>query len=590
MDLTGPRAAPAYDGVGDQSDWGRRTVKIAGFVLIALAAVGAVAVAVVDGLGAKLATEGGVRLVAAGVALLLVPGTILLLRKGRDQLPPSAAWNRPIPVSPAVREITDAMREIQEKYTPAVINLFERMLQAGSTFITRATEAVVLKEGSLQLQTSVDFAMDDESVRVVRESKEECIVIPLMRLKKGVMLDNFELRSADDSSIPTLLQLEAQGLLAFIASTLFRLAYLPESEQTRDLTETEEEVRWALVGVVCHVGRMDDDQKQAHLALMDNPTLQVVDQDAKTRLLDFCDYFSDHYIIPIEAPLPVGSRVILKYSYSTPIHGRVATPVDRWRVRLGLTPRRFAIPLLLPFSAQSYHFRVAADPNQYVWRHKYYFTSGDKRGGQELLQSTQPPPYIRVRRSGGLPYGHLYTRGLHRATRQSNDLQLVTTVDFEEVPPGALTGAGVVALASTVLIWFFLILQPGISNDPTVPQGAEQANSDLPALLLALPAFAATWVGTSAERILRSSIATYLGLAVTGLAAVASSLLYVANANGQYFYVVHDVSLLSETARLYDFDILWLVLAFGMAALTFILGTRVRRRITRYVNLLGQWK
>jgi hypothetical protein len=119
--------------------------------------------------------------------------------------------------------------------------------------------------------------------------------------------------------------------------------------------------------------------------------------------------------------------------------------------------------------------------------------------------------YVRIRRRSGLPYAHLYARGLHN----SDPANLVTVVKFEETPPGALGATTVVAAVSAALVTFLTFVPA--SNGPS---------ADTSALLFAVPLFAATFVGHSIDRVQRSSLATYCALAVTGATAFLGAVLF----------------------------------------------------------------
>src|SRR2546430_2227280 len=100
---------------------------------------------------------------------------------------------------------------------------------------------------------------------------------------------------------------------------------------------------------------------------------------------------------------------------------------------------------------------------------------------------------------------------------------MATVVRFDEVPPGVLGSATIVSLLTTSLVVFFAAI--GTNRN---------YSSGLPAFLLALPAFAASWLGISSDsyRILRTSLMARLGLIGVGLVSIASSLLFLGQSLG----------------------------------------------------------
>ena len=129
-------------------------------------------------------------------------------------------------------------------------------------------------------------------------------------------------------------------------------------------------------------------------------------------------------------------------------------------------------------------------------------------------------------------------------------------------------------------VWFFALVQtdfrhPGIKD------------RDLQALLLTVPAFVATWIGNSVDRVQRSSIATYLGLGVATFVSLASALLYIANANGKSFLIIHKYALDGGLIRIHNVDITWFGLAFVASLMCAYLAETLRERASCYMRLLA---
>jgi hypothetical protein len=154
-----------------------------------------------------------------------------------------------------------------------------------------------------------------------------------------------------------------------------------------------------------------------------------------------------------------------------------------------------------------------------------------------------------------------------------------TRVEFDEIPPGALGGACVVAAASAILIWFFALIQPGL-------RGALDTPSDLPALLLTVPAFAATWVGQAVDRILRSSSSAYVGLAASAILSLGSALLYVANSSRRSFYTIRHLEVFHGLIRLQGVDVSWFVLALFASVVAAYLAETLRDKVRSYMRAL----
>jgi len=265
----------------------------------------------------------------------------------------------------------------------------------------------------------------------------------------------------------------------------------------------------------------------------------------------------------------------MKYTRTVPEYGRTADWNDRLRVRLGLSPFRYSIPLRLSFDAPSYHFSMLGVQGQYLARETLINTVTGRQIAPNVFDSVTPQPYLQGRYDSGLPYSHLYMRGLHKA----EVVDMSTRIEFDEIPPGALGGACVVAVACAVLIWFFALIQPGLQPSAAPP-------SDMPALLLAVPAFAATWIGQSVDRILRSSSSAYVGLAVSAVLSITSALLYVANSNRRSFDTIRSVSLFHGLVSLKNVDVSWFILAIAASIMAAYLAEMLRDKVRSYMRAL----
>src|SRR5215831_6967992 len=105
----------------------------------------------------------------------------------------------------------------------------------------------------------MDYAFNDATTEMVSKTGETTILLPLIKLKKRVMLDNFDIKSNDDRHVPLLLRAETNGLIAWIITNLFRVAFIATSpdEVGRELTEAEETLRWSLIKLACRVDYVD---------------------------------------------------------------------------------------------------------------------------------------------------------------------------------------------------------------------------------------------------------------------------------------------------------------------------------------------
>jgi hypothetical protein len=384
----------------------------------------------------------------------------------------------------------------------------------------RMTERAELLGSSVRTHVSTDYVMSStDRQRLGDPGKCASIPVPLLNKTKGEMSDNLDVTDEAGNAISLLSQREATGLVVLALETLFYLTFeraQVETEQGRKqavalltLQRIVSRIGWlAPIGDQERRGGVRDKLRDDFYAAVKDLAPNQVDQFAKFE--DFCWFFAANDVVVADVPAPKGNRFIVKYSKTNALSSR---SVDRreLRVRLGLVPQLFHLPLNLAFEAESYHFRMDIGESQYVKDH-YIIRKNGQYVDEGELQAITNGGHVQVQSGTALPYAHLYARGLNKARVRD----LYTAVTFRETPPGALGATAVVAAVSAVLIAILTF----------VPPTGDGPNADTAALLLAVPLFATTLVGHSIERVQRSSLATYVGLAITGITAFAGGAVF----------------------------------------------------------------
>jgi hypothetical protein len=264
--------------------------------------------------------------------------------------------------------------------------------------------------------------------------------------------------------------------------------------------------------------------------------------DATERLRKFVLALGPAY--PIVAVLPVrrtARRALVKYEQTIIPKPEITSLSDRLRLLLGLRPYQAGIPVDPALTCQSYHLQVKGPADQYLaqqylwcWnckklmRRNWYGTVPSMTDGhgngcahQESADDSQDR-HFRLQGRHGQDFAHLYMRGYAGSGLQN--IELLTR--FAETPPGTLANAAVTSAAAAILIgavgWI-------------VSHGGSPHGSDVPALVLALPAIAVSWFGfiSDTESVLRSSLAARVSLICSGLVSLASAIAFLTG--------VHDV-------------------------------------------------
>ncbi|ACU76146.1 hypothetical protein Caci_7317 [Catenulispora acidiphila DSM 44928] len=488
--------------------------------------------------------------------------------------------NSPGPPVTAAEDPIDILRktaQLKQRHDDDVIEIFTSILTHPELCIARAVEDASVQESALELNVRVTFDLRQASGSVGRRNLGPCIV-PFMRMQKGALLDNLEVRGADGANLATLSQHETRAMTAIVVTNLFWKAYIDPKEigVVADSSAFQQNVLALLLRIVF-------DAEHVARGLMDSVDTvlgrhAVRDEVARETLLKLVRFLASHYVIAAAVPEATDDRAIIEYTKNLPCYAQYEQLRDKLRLLSGLRPYRFTVPLWLPYYATSYHFRMRGTGGQYVANH--YLTrptSDNKAIKQDDFETLHPRPYIRLRHNRGLPYGHLYMRDFRSAPPES----LATVVRFAETPPGALGGAALVSWASAALAVVFTFL--------TASSGT-QASSDIPALLLASPAFAASFLGytTDSESLLRTSLTARFGLTLTGVISFSSAVLFLLRAN-QHMTARWTFTFFGGHLHLNKVSPYWLVLAVASTTLAIYLTCITAIRTRRYMKAVAKF-
>ncbi|MET9298693.1 hypothetical protein ABZX66_05145 [Micromonospora aurantiaca] len=496
-----------------------------------------------DAQGGWLATHGDWLEGAARLFFLVLAVGIALLMFGR--LRERLAGETKVVETPVLPSIS-TLRRLQAAAVDGyqqdadAVALFVELIVDPGKFRSRLTEAIDHDERAVVQQVTVSFSLP-------LLDANGPLYLPVLQPLKGELVDNFHIRSAAGDSLTTLsyeesVQLAAAGLRLLLA----RMA-----PKATELDEALRLAEWALLQIIATRGPQVSPSEAAAAngniwdlcaevaeekmdAILDG--ISFPDDESQRCVRKYVAALSSSY--PIIAVVPsaelISRRVLVKYERTYIPSSLTATWRGLLRLGLGLRPDQVAVPLDLALTADSYHLRVNAPANKYVlkqvlqcrhceslvernWRGRRPIGKTD-RCAHESGHATQSGHHFRVRRKRGQNFVHVYLRGYARQSPKMRDLALLAR--FKETPPGARGRAAVTALATTLLVAV-------VGNLVNTPQGAQVGG--LPALMLALPAIAASWFGMTGDRetLVGGSLLARLSLITSGIVSVAAVVLYL---------------------------------------------------------------
>lgn len=425
------------------------------------------------------------------------------------------------------------------------------------------------------------------------ESGAGSLYLPVISLPKGALLDNFRLTDGSESTVTNL-----------------------SNRETLELAKTALEV---LVADACHpdVSRRSSSVQAAQEELLDwisvrgpaterdvEPVIEralqtlgcSMDEEEGRRLYAFVKKLAVSYpvVAVVSRESVVANRILLKYERTMLLSSQPKAPgsTNRFgmlRLSLGMRPREVIIPVDLPITAGSYHLRINGPQDSYVYlqdlrcRHcgrrlKIKWHGSLQPDGNGCFHSSSAIPnadwHFRVARRRGQRFSHAYMRGYGNPSMPLRGLQMC--VRYKEVPPGACGTAAVTALATWMVVSIVGYL---LSSNGT------GAGSDIAALLLALPAVAASWFGLrsdSAGNIMGPSLLARLSLIWSGLNSLTAVCAYLLQ--GSFKPGDHPSPL-----PLVPYGwIVWAILGASTVANLVYIAQRCVVRLKRYAHLLAK--
>ncbi len=545
------------------------------------------------------------RVACAGLAVAVL--LLLIFRKPDISPSETTALGPPIPKQPLKSEIADGYSAIMRSYSPATVGLFFNMLGNLPHYLTRINDHIEILEEAPQLRVTRRQCYQIDKDNGV---SPQLLLVPLALIEKGVLIDNFAVKDSNNNDVPTLPYNHLRGLFAVTLEILVETAMRDredgEVEEYREIDqEIVSKVLRDLAIAVCGPGPLDrlsgqnHDIAQAALKSIDElPISRKWNRD----LRQFCVQYVDYYVIVAEvSPAEAGNYLELTYSHHVPlgIYNR-----RHWREQFGLKASTIDIPLHpYAFQVETYHQEIDAEPGQYIFDHHLERLKSQEHVIQKNLKTTDLAPYVRLYHDEARPNAHLYIRrqtvpqspSVERLDSSSAETSpsevakreenlpgpLKSVIRLREIPPGVSGAATIISLSSAAIISFFALTHVGLDVDPNVPgldaKQAEQIkatlNSDLPALLLALPAFVGVLIGSwlDLSRLRRASLTTYLALGGTMFLSLTSALYFVFDANRKLpteitVPAIYDIKITT--------DWIWLVLmAAAITHFLFLLRT-----------------
>jgi hypothetical protein len=526
--------------------------------------------------------------ISAGMIAIVLFYVLLWAREAREIL--SQVGNGgPEPGGYKVSELAALIDQTIARFDANSVQLYRALAVDYRNSLGRVVERYTLESTAARQEVELQYVFGPEHAKALDATR--VAYMPIGRFEKGTLLDNLDVVDGEGRALSILPYKAVLGLQLLVLTNLFEDAY-GFTSATQPTSSQPIGDRLAIYNrLLEYVGGFGRADVAAGAQLTkDLKGLVPLKPNLASVLEQFILSSGESYPVVVALPLPERhtDRVIVKYGRNIRLVSFESSWKDKLRAWIGLTEYKFRIPLALPFLAQSYHFRMSMGPGHYVFDQWVQdLDTGERIDDRHPLASlplNEPAPvagprglpYLRIRRSGTPPFAHLYTRDLNHAKPK----RLASIVRFHEIPPGALGTAASLAL----LAWLFIFAVGSVIRPPEFV--IFSANSDIPALILALPALSAAMLGQSldSQRLHDTSLTTRLGLAFTLVLSALGILLYLFQGQGALRFGIVNLSLFGFL-ELPVHDVMWMWLMVLSFFNTAWLGTGVVMRTLTYRRL-----
>lgn len=453
----------------------------------------------------------------------------------------------------------DLQQEIRQAslVTLDQVDVFTRAVIGTSKLHQRIVEEYRPDQRSMEKEVTIDIRIPTHIMRRASISGVGVFLYPVLVPPKGVFYDDLRIYGPDGTRLPMLSYREYVYIAASVLNLLLSVACdAPPKGLPETVLACE---RRAFEGLLHRIdtrpnpaddGRAPDGRQLANLIeRMPEVSHEESRRRAAKTAAHLAEVLARHYAIVVAVPVPTNGRFTIRYTclltpeldlapslklQSAPeyLKRRMRSVKTRLNVLFSTRPVDVKVSLDNAWTCQSYHVVVRCPDGLYLAKQDLLVDDGYLR---RRAIAAPTPPHIRFRARLGQSYAHFYARFMPPPRRSMTDANGKVTrpgekapklvLYFQETPPGSVCRAALAAIASAALVW---IIGYGLSS------GHGIKNTDAPALLLAFPGVAASWMGFDGtkHRLFEGMLTARLSLAVTAVISLCATGLYLLSGQG----------------------------------------------------------
>ena len=449
----------------------------------------------------------------------------------------------------SLRGLFEEQRAALDADNLAAIPALVQMIVDPARFRIRTMESISLQDRVIEQHITMEFLLSPElDTGASASGAAREMYIPLLVVRKPALIENLVITAGSGEVLSVLSHEETLKLMSvalhFLVVTC-TAGPAPQGSRPAGEPVTLPVQVWQaealLLKLIHQMGGVADEDIDRDISVAFQMLgLRQAGQtpERATWLHEFVRTLSRAYPVIVAMPRSDARRTVLSYQRTLIPSLDIAGLRGRLRMALGLRPLRVGVDTALAHNSKAYHLRIEGPTSQYLMEQTLTcqvchgplartgvevpacFTDGQHRQWhKDGFPTAADRPHFELRGKRGQSRAYLYMRGFAKAPQN-----LMLSASFGEKPPGTLASATITAAVSCLLIGVI-----GHAESVNADYG-----SDIPPLLLALPAVAASWFGfnTDSEAILRSSLAARSSLLLGGITSVLAACLFLITKRG----------------------------------------------------------
>ncbi|MEA5366457.1 hypothetical protein VA596_43485 [Amycolatopsis sp., V23-08] len=482
--------------------------------------------------------------VSAVVRALLLIIMVLLLFLVLKPMDQKACTMRPTPFGEVHQVGDDQIEEAQKNAGTLQLvdlrqaKLFALAITAPSDVRKRVVDSYSLGERSVRQTATIEAFVRKQFNGGSNGSNSSFapVLFPILTPPKGRLLDNLEVVGSDGEALPVLTYRES----VYVAISVLRLLLTSACKGQIDVDAagmTPAALKAERNAVKLIITRNTQSKKisaedirkvRVEIQALSDPPQQAQGSVkaatlARKLAAGFVEKVAAHYVIIASVKPGDDGRFVIRASQTLIPDLQLQPTKFKWlhksvgsiTVALGSRPVDITIDIENASTCQSYHLRVEGVDGMYVAEQEAIEISETL---DKWADGAPTKPHPRFQKRLGQAEGHFYVRYFPQPAQNERPR---IRFRYSETPPGSLLRGAVTSAACLFLVW----LIGAITNFNTDP------GTDAPAVLLAFPAVAATWLGFDRRggRLVEGTFEARRGLLYSALISIGAAGLFMAH-------------------------------------------------------------